>query len=67
MNDTSPEIARLIRERLMQLSGEERLRMAASMFESARHLVLASLPASLTESERRRELCRRLYGLELPG
>lgn len=66
MNDTDPEIAALVRERMMSLTGEERVLMAASMFESARQLILSSLPPELSEDERRRALCRRLYGIDLP-
>jgi hypothetical protein len=40
--------------------------MGAEMFEAARRMVLASLPADLTESERKRRLFERLYGEALP-
>jgi hypothetical protein len=66
VNDTDPEVATLVRERMMRLTGEERVLMAASMFESARQLVLSSLQPDLCEDERRRALCQRLYGIELP-
>ena len=52
MTDTSPEIAELVRARLMALSGAERLRMGSEMFDAARRMVLASLPANLTDTER---------------
>lgn len=66
MTDTSPEIAEMVRARLMALSGAERLRMGAQMFDAARRIVLASLPAGLPESERRRLLFERIYGQPLP-
>ena len=62
MTDTSPEIAEMVRARLMALSGAERFRMGAEMFEAARRMVIASLPAGLTETERKRRLFERLYG-----
>ena len=43
MTDTSPEIAREVRERIMAFSGAERFRMGARMFEAARRMALASL------------------------
>ena len=65
MSDTSPEFERLLAERYAALSGSERALMALQMFESAQRIVLSSLPATLTEGERRRELCRRFYGEEI--
>ena len=62
MTDTSPEAARLVRELYARKSGAERVDMGASMFESARTLVLASLPPGLSEREIRRRLCLRFYG-----
>jgi hypothetical protein len=66
MTDTSPEIAEMVRVRLMALSGAERFRMGAQSFDAARRMVLASLPPGLTETERKRRLFHRLYGEELP-
>jgi hypothetical protein len=68
MTDTSPEIAEMVRVRLMALSGAERFRMGSDMFDAARRMVLASLPPGLTETERKRLLFHRLYGDTLyPG
>ena len=67
MTDTSPEVAELVRSRLMALSGAERFRMGSQMFDAARRMVLASLPADLTENERKRRLFERLYGEPLPA
>ena len=66
MNDTSPEIARMVRERMMGLSGERRFLMGVAMFDAARRMILASLPAELSEAERRRQLYWRTYGEKLP-
>ncbi|MGH8225547.1 MAG: hypothetical protein ACRER1_05300 [Gammaproteobacteria bacterium] len=61
MDDTSPEVARMVRERYAAMSGAERFMIGARMFDTARSIVLASLPADLLPAERRRALCRRLY------
>lgn len=66
MTDTPPEIAELVRTRLMALSGAERFRMGVESFEAVRRMVLASLPAGLTETERKRRLFERVYGEVLP-
>jgi short-subunit dehydrogenase len=65
MTDTPPEIERMIRDRLMARSGEERLIMGAQMFESACEMVRASLPHDLSATERRRRMLQRLYGNEI--
>lgn len=62
MTDTSPEVAEMVRVRLMALSGAERFRMGSEMFDAARRMVLASFPPGLTEIERKRRLFHRLYG-----
>lgn len=67
MTDTSPEIAEMVRARLMALSGAERFQMGARMFDAARRMVLASLPPGLSESEQKRLLFERLYGEPLPA
>jgi hypothetical protein len=67
MTDTSPEIAEMVRARLMALSGAERFRMGAEMFEAARRMVLASLPADLPQVERKRRLFERVYCESLPS
>lgn len=61
MNDTSPEIERMVRERYAAMQPIERFLIGVSMFESARAIVLASLPAGLPPAELRRRLCERLY------
>ena len=66
-NDTSPEIAVMVRARMMARSGEERMRMDSQMFDAARTMVLASLPPDFTEEERRRQLFQRIYGEPFPA
>lgn len=53
-------------EGLMGLLGEERMEMGSSMFDSAREMILASLPPGLTEPERKRAIYERTYGEPLP-
>ncbi|MBI2318239.1 MAG: hypothetical protein HYY28_01690 [Betaproteobacteria bacterium] len=65
MNDTAPATEAMLRERFAALTGSQRALMALQMFETAQQIVLSSLPAGLSEHERRRELCRRFYGDEL--
>ena len=66
MTDTPPEIAEMVRARLMALSGSERFLMGVRMCDAARRMVLASLPAGLPESKRKRLLFERFYGEPLP-
>ena len=66
MTDTPPEVAEMVRVRLMAMSGAERFRMGVEMFDAARRMVLASLPPGLTETERKRRLFNRIYGESLP-
>lgn len=66
MNDTPPEIAELVRQKLMARSGEERFLMGVRMFDAARDMALASLPAGLSPDELKRQLFQRLYGRPLP-
>ncbi|PYM03131.1 MAG: hypothetical protein DMF19_00575 [Verrucomicrobia bacterium] len=65
MTDTPPEIKRMVREKLMALSGEVRFIMGAQMFDSACEMVKASLPPGLSETEQRRQLFKRLYRKEI--
>jgi hypothetical protein len=65
VNDTWPEVERMVHERLMALSGEERFMMGISMYDTARAMVLASLPPNLSPVERRRQVFKRFYGDEM--
>jgi len=62
VTDTSPEIERMVRAKIMARSGEERFIIGAQMFDAACEIVKASLPPGLSEAERRRQLFKRLYG-----
>ena len=65
MNDTSPEIAAMVRRRYAAMSPAERLMIGVGMFETARILALASFPPDLLVIENRRRLCERFYGKQL--
>ena len=65
MNDTDPQIAELVRRRLLERSGPERVLMGSQMFDVAKAMVLASFPAGLTDIEIKARLCERLYGDEV--
>jgi hypothetical protein len=64
-DDTSAEIKQIVRERMMQLSGAERMEIGSQMFESARTMILASLPPGLPPHEIKQRLFERCYGNEL--
>jgi hypothetical protein len=57
---------RIVSERYRQMSPDQRMRIASSMFETARKIVESSLPAEMSRKERRLAWARRLYEGELP-
>ena len=61
MNDTDPQVAQLVRKRLLERSGVERVMMACGMFEAAKAMVMASFPAGLSELEIKERLVTRFY------
>ena len=65
MNDTDPHVAELVRQKLLERSGAERMMMASGMFEAAKVMALASFPAGLTEIEVKGRLVERFYGNEV--
>ena len=66
MSDTSPEFEAMVNERYKRMSSDERVRIAASMYDTARAIVLSSLPPGLSRRERRLAFARRFYEGELP-
>ena len=62
MKDTSFEIQKKIDEIYKNKSGEEKLLIALRMIETARELVISSLPNNLSERELRKALFLRFYG-----
>jgi hypothetical protein len=65
MNDTSPDIQKLVRDQLLERSGTERVQMGSRMFDAARAIVLASFPANLSELEKKVRSCERFYRDEI--
>lgn len=65
ISDTTPEIAAMVRERLLARSSSERVKMGSQMFLMARQMILASFPPGLSDIEIKRRLCERLYGDEV--
>src|SRR6266850_7310875 len=66
VTDTTREFAALARACHAGMSPDRRMRIASDLFDAARTIVEASLPAGLSGRERRLALARRLYGKELP-
>jgi hypothetical protein len=62
MTDTGHEVEQRYREMLLACSPAERMMMGARMFDTARAMVLASLPPDLSPEDRRRRMFERLYG-----
>ena len=61
MTDTTAAIDLQFRTMLLAKSGAERIRMASGMFDSARRLMLASLPKNLPPETIRQLLLARTY------
>jgi len=61
MNDTTPEAEKIQSELFDKMTGEERLKIASGMFDTARALVLASLDEELNDVEKRERLFLRFY------
>ena len=61
MNDTDPMIQKMLDERYQKMTGEERLKIGFSMFDTARAIVLSSLPQDLSSEDRAVQLFLRFY------
>ena len=66
MNDTSREMEKMVTERYRRMTPDQRIKIASSMFETARAIVESSLPSNLTRRDRRLAFARRLYADEMP-
>ncbi|NUM63632.1 MAG: hypothetical protein HUU44_16105 [Ignavibacteriaceae bacterium] len=64
MNDTSPRIEEMINQIYLKKTGEEKILIALKMFETARDIVISSLPNDLSDKELKKELFLRFYGDE---
>lgn len=61
MKDTAPDVTEYVTSRYAAMSPESRFLVGIRMFDTARELVEASIPAAVTGIDRRRAICRRLY------
>jgi len=66
MNDTAPDVERVVAARYAAMTPFERMSIAASMRQTAIAIIDSSLPANLTREQRRYAIVKRLYGSELP-
>ncbi len=57
---------KMVAERHRLMTPDQRMRIASSMFETARAIIESSLPLNLTRRERRLAFDKRLYADELP-
>lgn len=57
---------KMVAERYKLMTPERRMKIASSMFETARAIIESSLPLDLSRRERRLAFARRLYAGELP-
>jgi len=67
MNDTTPEIAVLYRNLIMNKSGEERLLVGCSMYGTAKEIVCSAIynnQPGITDEEMKKEIFLRFYGKE---
>ena len=61
MNDTDPMIQKMLDERYQKMTGDERLKIGFSMYDTARAIVLSSLPQDLRTEDRAVQLFLRFY------
>jgi hypothetical protein len=67
MNDTHPEMAVRFRKLMMSKTGQERLLMGCSMYDTAKEIVRSSIYSNhpgITEADMRKEIFLRFYGKE---
>ncbi len=67
MNDTHPEMAVRFRNLMMSKTGQERLLMGCSMYDTAKEIVRSSIHnghSGITEADMRKEIFLRFYGRE---
>jgi len=65
MIDTTLEMAKRVAGRHAAMTVEERVRAAASMYETARAIVEASIPVGIQGEARRYQVLQRFYGDEV--
>jgi hypothetical protein len=65
MNDTHPDVAIRFRELMMRKSGEQRLLMGCSMYDTAKQIVRSAIYNSrpdITDTEMKKEIFLIFYG-----
>ena len=62
MIDTTTKAEKTQSELFDKMTGDERMKIASDMFDTARTLVLASLDKNLNDKEKRKALFLRFYG-----
>lgn len=67
LKDTSPEMEALHHRLWMTRTTDERAEFMFGMFAMARRIMIASLPESLTDRERKEQIYFRTYGEHLPA
>jgi hypothetical protein len=66
MNDTSPKVEQLVKQWYEDAGPDKRVQIASEMYDTARTIILSSLPEGLSRYERRLAYIERMYGDELP-
>ncbi len=61
MIDTTTKAEKIQSELFDKMTGDERMKIASDMFDTARTLVLASLDKNLNDKEKRKALFLRFY------
>jgi hypothetical protein len=67
MDDTHPDVAIRFRELMMRKSGQQRVVMGCSMYDTAKQIVRSAIYNSrpgITEAEMKKEIFLRFYGPE---
>ncbi len=67
MNDTHPDVAIRFRELMMRKSGEQRLLMGCSMYDTAKQIVRSAIynnRPDITDTEMKKEIFLIFYGQE---
>ncbi len=67
MNDTHPDVAIRFRDLMMSKTGQQRLLMGCSMYDTAKRIVRSAIYNSLpdiTDKEMKKEIILRFYGKE---
>lgn len=67
MNDTHPDVAVRFRNLMMSKTGQQRLLMGCSMYDTAKQIVINAIcnqQPGITDAEIKREIFLRFYGPE---